>query len=99
MTKVFYKEINHCYKCPNNKDFWNKQGEVSFCVQTCDITPWDGIPDWCPLEDKQSNKCTCEKCTGIDVESTYEKVEKVVKAIEEKGKRQADFDRHKTDIL
>jgi len=103
MSKIYEREINYCSECPFFKVSQVYFESLYFCMAKVKKMDYEGtamiIPNWCPLPDKENNKCTCEKCTGIEVESTYEKVEKVVKAIEEKGKRQADFDRHKTDIL
>jgi hypothetical protein len=62
--KIIKVEITRCNQCPH----W------SMGVCTKEGQPISGMhypPDWCPLEDAPNNKCTCERCTGLAVDSYY----------------------------
>lgn len=68
-------EIESCGNCP--KLLWTNNGK--FCDKRSNsprIYHVNDIPSWCPLPDKtEQNRCTCERCTGIPLESLYEEEE------------------------
>lgn len=58
MTKVITREIDNCYHCLNFRDFtWRKDDDFRCHLVTVGrnfrIVQAEGIPNWCPLEDKE----------------------------------------------
>ena len=52
MSKMFIKEINHCYQCPSLKRVDNYRLKCDIANKEFNDTVYatDKIQDWCPLE-------------------------------------------------
>ena len=70
-------EITDCKQC-DRFYFHHKKPR---CGETKRVLVWDSfgvpIPSWCPLPSAPNNKCTCERCTGLPLDSFYEDQEDV----------------------